>query len=60
MAHHRFIAQFEIVLAIPNNTDTNPPEPMPDDLVQSLVAEINKANPKKGSQPYKVEKAKKK
>ena len=57
MAHHRFIATFEIILAEPGNTNTAAPDPMPDDLVQALVAEINKASLNKGGQPYKVEKA---
>jgi hypothetical protein len=60
MAHHRFIATFEITLAETGNTSTATPDPMPDDLVQALITEINKASPKKGAQTYKVEKAKKK
>jgi hypothetical protein len=61
MAHHRFIAQFEIILAEPNNTSTAAPDPMPADLVQALITEIKKVNPRKGGgQTYKVEKAEKK
>jgi hypothetical protein len=62
MAHHRFIAQFEITLAEPGNTNTAAPDPMTDDLVQDLIKEItNKANPHdRNGKPYKVEKAKKK
>jgi hypothetical protein len=62
VAHHRFIAQFDIVLAEPGNTDTTAPTPMTDDLVQDLIKEItNKANPHDGNgKPYKVERAKKK
>jgi hypothetical protein len=60
MAHHRFVAQFEIVVAETSGTSTQPADPMPDDLVQSLTTEINKAMPKKGGKPYKVEKVTKK
>ena len=62
MGHHRFIAQFEIILEEPGNTDTTAPDPMPVELVNDLITEItNKAQPRdKNRQQYKVEKAKKK
>ena len=60
MGHHRFIAQFEIILEEPGNTNMDKPDPMPDDLVTALIAEINNVSPRKGAKTYKVEKAKKK
>ena len=60
MAHHRFIARFEIIVAEPGPPSPQAPDPMPDDLTQALITEIKKANPKKGSMTYKVEKAEKK
>ena len=62
MGHHRFIAQFEIIVQERGNTDTTAPDPMPVELVNDLIKEISaKAQPKdKNGQQYKVEKAKKK
>ena len=62
MAHHRFIAQFEIVVEEEDNKDTSAPTPMPADVVQDLINEITtKARPRdKDGKQYKVERAKKK
>jgi hypothetical protein len=60
MSFHRFVAQFEITLAETSSTSTEAPEPMPQDLADALITEINKVRAKKGTYSYKVEKAKKK
>jgi hypothetical protein len=62
VGHHRFIAQFEIIVEEPGNQDTAAPDPMPVELVNDLINEITtKAHPHdKNGQQYKVEKAKKK
>jgi hypothetical protein len=62
VGHHRFIAQFEIIVEEPGNTDKSAPTAMPAELVSDLITEIsNKAQPRdKDGNQYKVEKAKKK
>jgi hypothetical protein len=61
MAHHRFSADFTIEVLQQGEPDTGEPLPMPDDLAQSLIAEIKvKARPTKGGKQYKVVKAEKK
>jgi hypothetical protein len=61
VGHHRFIAQFEIIIEEPGNTDNSVPTPMTADLVQDLINEITtKAKPKdRTGKQYKVEKAEK-
>jgi hypothetical protein len=58
VGHHRFSAEFEIILEEPGNKNTSDPDPMPDDLLQNLITQIKQATPEdaKGKK-YKVEKA---
>jgi hypothetical protein len=62
VAHHRFIAMFEIILEEPGNKDKTDPTAMTDELAQDLINEItDKAKPHdKDGKQYKVERAKKK
>lgn len=60
VGHHRFKATFEIILEKPGNKDKSEPDPMPEDLVTSLIGEINTVNPSHGGKPYKVENAERK
>jgi hypothetical protein len=61
VAHHRYSADFTIEVLEQGEPDTGEALAMPDDLAQSLIAEIKvKAKPRKGDKQYRVVKAEKK
>jgi hypothetical protein len=64
VGHHRYIATFDIIIVDPSEPDTGPTLPMPNDLVQQVVRQINAGlnttKPNKGGKSFDVGKVEKK
>jgi len=64
VGHHRYIATFDITIVDPTEPDSGPTLPMPNDLVQQVVRQINAGlnttKPNKGGKSFDVGKVEKK